>query len=82
MQPLEPNALTRNPKGFPPDHPASDLLRSRNWGVTAPFAVADALQPDFPARIAAHFRRAAPLVALLNEPFLQAHRAAGSPFSL
>ena len=26
------NALTRPPKGFPPDHPGIDLIRCRQWG--------------------------------------------------
>lgn len=77
MAPLEPNSLTRNPKGFPPDHPAADLLRARNWGVTAPVTVEDALKPGFAAQIVTSFRRAVPLVALLNEPFSQSKT---SPF--
>ncbi len=74
MQPIDPNALTRNPKGFVPDHPASDLLRARNWGVTTALTAEDALQPTFGKQILAHFRRAAPLVELLNEPFLGARK--------
>jgi len=72
MQPIPPNALTRNPKGFAPDHPASDLLRSRNWGFSAALAAEDALQPGFPDLALAHFRRLAPFVSLLTEPFLSA----------
>ena len=82
MQPIEANALTRNPKGFAPDDPASDLLRARNWGVTAPFSAEAALEPGFGPTIVAQFRRVAPLVALMNEPFLQAKAAVGSPFRL
>lgn len=82
MQPIEPHALTRNPKGFAPDHPASDLLRARNWGVTMPMPTEAALQPGFAREIVAQFRRAAPLVAVMNEPFLQARKAASSAFRL
>lgn len=81
MQPLDPNALTRNPKGFPPDHPAGDLLRARNWGMVAPFATEQAFEPAFPGRIVNEFRRLAPLVELLNEPFLQrTERSSGAVF--
>lgn len=71
LQPLDPNALTRNPKGFAPDHPAGDLLRARNWGVTAALTPEQILSPELPATLAAHFRRMLPLVHLLNEPFLE-----------
>ena len=70
MAPIEPNALIRNAKGFPKDHPAGELLRARNFGVTAPLTAAEVLSPGLGALVAAHFRSAAPLVALLNEPFL------------
>lgn len=66
---LESNALTRNPKGFSPDDPASDLIRARNWGVRLPMTVEQALAPELGASLAATFRRIAPLVDLLQEPF-------------
>ena len=72
MQPIEANALTRNPKGFPPDHPAGDLLRARNFGVTAPLSAEELVSPQLGSLVAAQFRRAVPLLALLNEPFLAA----------
>lgn len=73
MHPLEPNALTRNPKGFDPEHPASDLLRARNWGVSVPLTLETALSETLIPEVAATLRRAAPLVSLLNEAF-QAER--------
>ncbi len=79
MLPMEPNALTRNPKGFAPDHPAGDLLRARNWGVTAPLNTGDALEPSFASVVVARFRRVAPLVDTLNEPFLAAQRQGREP---
>ncbi len=72
MQPVEANALTRNPKGFDPAHPASDLLRARNFGVTAPLSAEDAISPNLASIAVAHFRRTTPLISLLNEPFLPA----------
>jgi uncharacterized protein (TIGR02453 family) len=71
---ISPNALTRNPKGFPPDHPAGELLRARNWGVLTHLPGEAALQPDFAKEIVKRFRVAAPLVSLLNEPFLISRR--------
>jgi uncharacterized protein (TIGR02453 family) len=64
--------LTRPPKGFPKDHPAMDLLKCRQWAVTAKLPVEQALEPELPKTIAAHFRAAAPLVALLNQPLVAA----------
>ena len=75
MNVLEPNALTRNPKGFPSEHSASDLLRARNWGVTTPLAAEAVLGNDLAEQVAAHFQRVNPLVALLNEVFSSAPQA-------
>ena len=71
MEPLPPDALTRNPKGFPVEHPAGDLLRARNWGVTAALPPDAVLSPTLGDLVLQHFRRIAPLVHLLNEPFLK-----------
>jgi uncharacterized protein (TIGR02453 family) len=68
------NALTRNPKGFPPDHPADDLLRARNWGVLAHLPSEAALQPSLAKEIVKRLQAVAPLVNLLNEPFLNRDR--------
>jgi len=62
--------LTRAPKGFSPDDPAIDLLLCRQWGISATLPAEAALEPDFQKQIVGRFRRALPLVALLNEPLL------------
>jgi len=67
------NALTRPPKGFPAEldgkpHPALELIRCRQWGLSATLPAEAALQPDFAAEIARHFKLAAPIVAALNTP--------------
>ena len=67
MSPMDPAALTRNPKGFPADHPASDLLRPRNWGVTLSLSDDAALSAELANEVLQGFRRATPLVTLLNE---------------
>ena len=78
MLPIDPNALTRNPKGFPPEHPASDLLRARSWGVTLPLAADAHESASFGSEVASHFRRLTPLIQLLNEPLSTAGKAAGA----
>ena len=82
MDAIDPNALTRPPKGFAPDHPAGAVLRARNWGVTAPLTSTIALEPALGKEIAAHFRRAAPMIHLLNEPFVSSGRIKPAPFSV
>jgi uncharacterized protein (TIGR02453 family) len=74
MTGIDAEALTRNPKGFPNDHPAGDLLRARNWGVHASLPADLALQPTLVREIVKRFRLASPLVAMLNEPLLPAKR--------
>ncbi len=63
-------ALTRPPAGFAPDHPAVDLLRCRQWGLSCTLPVDEALSPRFSAEIARRFRLAAPVVEALNDAIL------------
>ncbi len=70
MELHEPMALTRPPKGFPAAHPALDLIRWRQWGVTATLPAEAALEPDMLGAIVSRFRLAAPLVDFLNGPLL------------
>lgn len=67
----DPQSLTRPPKGFPADHPASEWIKWRQWGVIATLPANDALKPKLPAVVEEHFRLAAPLVDFLNEPLLR-----------
>jgi uncharacterized protein (TIGR02453 family) len=69
---FEGNALTRPPKGFPPDHPALDLIQCRQWGLSTTLPASTALQPDFAAMIIRHFKLAAPVVDALNTPIAAA----------
>ena len=67
------NALSRPPKGFPAElngkpHPALDLIRCRQWGLSATLPAEAALKPDFAAEIVRHFKLAAPIIAALNTP--------------
>jgi len=65
---FEGNALTRPPKGFLCEHPAMDLIRCRQWGLSTSLPASAALKPDFAAVLARHFRLAAPVVEALNTP--------------
>lgn len=60
------NALTRDPKGFPADHPASEWIRWRQWGVIATLPAETALDKALPKIVTTHFSLAAPLVDFLN----------------
>jgi len=67
---FEGNALTRPPKGFPCEHPAMDLIRCRQWGLSTTLPASTALEADFAATLARHFKLAAPVVDALNKPIL------------
>lgn len=70
MQPIDGQRLTRPPKGFPPDHPAMDLLLAKQWGVIARLPAEFALRPTLVKDVVAHLKLAAPIVALLNAPLI------------
>ena len=60
--------MVRPPKGFPKDHPAMDLVRCRQWGLSTTLPSTAALEADFAATLVRHFRLAAPIVNALNTP--------------
>ena len=70
LEPFDGLKMTRGPKGFPPDHPAMDLILQRQWGVSATLPVEAAFSPDLVEQISQRFKAAEPLVTLLNEPLL------------
>jgi uncharacterized protein (TIGR02453 family) len=77
---FEGNALTRPPKGLASEiyspgadgkpHPALDLVRCRQWGLSATLPADTALDPGFSDQVIRHFKLAAPLVAALNTPIV------------
>jgi uncharacterized protein (TIGR02453 family) len=69
---FEGNALTRPPKGFPCEHPALDLIRCRQWGLSTTLPASAALDSGFAAVLIRHFRLAAPMVDALNTPIAAA----------
>jgi uncharacterized protein (TIGR02453 family) len=66
--------LTRAPKGFPPEHPGMDLIRCRQWGVSARLPASAALKPTLIDEIRRHLRIVAPMVDFLNTPLLAKER--------
>lgn len=69
---FEGNALTRPPKGFPADHPAMDLVRCRQWGISATLPTEMAVDPKLAQAVIRHFKLAAPIVDALNTPLAAA----------
>lgn len=74
FQEFEGNALTRPPKGFPAEHPAMDLVRCRQWGLSATMPPDVALEPKFADAIIRHLKLAAPVVDALNTPIAAAQK--------
>jgi uncharacterized protein (TIGR02453 family) len=62
--------LTRAPKGFPEDHPAVDLVKNKQWGVSARLPVERATKATLVKDVVERFKAAAPVVAMLNEPLI------------
>ena len=69
---FEGNALTRPPKGFPAEHAAMDLVRCRQWGLSATLPSDAALDPKLAATVIKYFKLAAPIVDALNAPIAAA----------
>jgi uncharacterized protein (TIGR02453 family) len=66
---LEGERLQRVPRGFPKEHPAAEYLKFRQFLAGREFEPAFATSPKFYSTLLALFRRAAPLMRFLNEPF-------------
>jgi uncharacterized protein (TIGR02453 family) len=58
-------SLKRVPPGYPPDHPAADLLRKKNVTFGRRLSDAEALSPRLPTTIADAFAVATPLMRWL-----------------
>ena len=66
--------LSRPPKGFSKDDPALDLIRCRQWGLSARLPAEAALSPTLARSILDRFRAAAPLVDFFNQALLLKRR--------
>ncbi|MGD0442943.1 MAG: DUF2461 domain-containing protein [Edaphobacter sp.] len=62
--------LLRAPKGFAEDHPAIDLLKNRQWGLSASLSGERALKASLVKDVVERFKVAAPVIAMLNEPLV------------
>ena len=62
--------LTRAPKGFPEDHPAIDLLKNKQWGVSARLPAERAIKATLVKDVVERFKAAAPVIAMLNAPLV------------
>ncbi len=71
---MEGDALQRVPPGYPPDHPAAEYLKFRQFLLGKEYPAAFATSREFPGEILRLFRHMAPVVAYLNEPLLAAER--------
>ena len=65
---FEGEALIRPPKGFPADHPGMDLIRCKQWGLSATLPAGASLRKDFAKVLTRHFMLLAPMVDALNKP--------------
>jgi len=66
---LEGEQLSRMPKGFPPDHPAEDLLRRRQWYLESTLDIKLLATPRLLPALARSFALMTPFVEFLNRPF-------------
>ncbi len=62
--------LTRAPKGFPEDHPAIDLIKNRQWGVSSRLPGETATKAALVKDVVERFRVAAPMIEMLNAPLV------------
>ncbi len=68
-------SLTRNPKGFPSDHPYGDLLRLKDVVFSRPLSDRDVMSRELPNIIAGDLNAARPVLLFLDQ-------LAGSPAHL
>lgn len=71
--------LSRVPRGFPPDHPAAEYLKHRQFLAGREYQPAFAASPRFYGTLLALFQAVAPLCAFLNDPLLRQPASLGVP---
>jgi len=67
--------LSRAPRGFPPDHPAADYLRHKQYLASRTLEPDKATSPRFYRIVVETFQTLLPLIRFLNEPLIRAGRA-------
>jgi len=78
MGELQGDSLARNPKGFDPAHPASDLIRRKAWFFASNLPPETAESSKLLSEIRKRFRAAAPVIAMLNAPLERANPRASA----
>lgn len=76
MGKLQGNSLQRVPKGFAADHPATDLLKRKQWYFYETLDASLATTPQLVPELAKRFRVMLPVVELLNTPLKPARARA------
>lgn len=71
---LQGEKLSRPPKGFPPDHPAIDWIKHKNWYYWRELDPSLATSPKLIPEIVARFKKTLPVVEFLNEPVTAAKK--------
>src|SRR5262245_43125611 len=72
--PLGGEQLTRVPRGFPPDHPAAEYLRHKQFLAMRTSPPSLATSRSFHPEIVKTFQAMLPLIRFLNEPIVKARR--------
>jgi uncharacterized protein (TIGR02453 family) len=66
--------LSRVPRGFPPDHPAANYLRYKQFLASRTFEPDIATSGEFYKLVVETFRGMLPFIRFLNEPLVRARR--------
>lgn len=70
--------LQRVPRGFPPDHPAADFLKFRQFLAGCEHPADFAISPSFTRDVVRIFKAIAPLISFLNAPLVAGLHSAGA----
>jgi uncharacterized protein (TIGR02453 family) len=73
---LQGTSLTRPPKGWPADHPATALLKKKQWYFDVLLDASLASSPEMFSEVAARFRVMTPVIDFFNTPLLARKRQA------
>ena len=68
--PVTGDSLRRVPRGYPPDHPAAEYLKLRQFLFGREYPAAFATDTKFYREVVTLFARMAPVVHFLNEPLV------------
>jgi uncharacterized protein (TIGR02453 family) len=66
------DGLKRVPRGYPPDHPAAEYLKLKQFIFGKDYPAAFAVSPSFYGTVVRQFERMAPVITFLNEPLVAA----------